>query len=1053
MVHLAKRRAFISLALLCLTALLPPLSACSDDQNTEGDSNPDVISDLDATSNDTDARTDAAPDTSDTTSPDDDTRQPRDTDPGWDWDIGGDGGNEEFALDRVLPASGPVRGGNRVRIVGTAFAPGTRVFFGEHEMPVEVTQTQLIGRVPQTSSPRVVTIKAIAPGGEERALSDAYEYVESLEITEISPQRIPTSGGTEIEVRGSGFSPEIALNFAGTPALRTTFIDSGLLRVLAPPHRAGRVDLTATTRAESIVSADAVEYFEALEITEVRPANGPIAGGQTVTVKGDGFQPNMEFLFGDAPAEVVSVDAGAGRATLRTPAHAAGLVALSAQTDSDNAIFADAYYYRTDSTAQIVAISPGVGPTSGGTEVEIRGVGLDGSGVEFDFGANPATVLDRGASWARVETPTGAVGTVDVVMRNAGGEVDRLVDAFEYQSAIAVTSLDPTQGPTTGGTSVTIQGSGFTGAQRVEFGGIAAEFQVISDTEISAQSPAHGAGLVDVSVSRDRIEDVLADAFNYTQTLEVWGFTPIRGAIAGNTYVEVRGQGFYGELSAYFDGIEASNVQRVDRNNLRLYTPPHDAGEAELRVEARSTAPGESQETTRSANAPYLFEFFNPSSRFGGASGEAVSGSVNVSVYADGGGPIPNAFVMLSTRGDTQYQGVTDENGQITLSGPDVLGPQTVTATARDYSSATLHAVDAENITLFLNYLILDPDGGGGDPGPGIPTATIHGEVLIQGKLADPDDQNTYDIAMVSTTRTAKNGRRIDPGPGGTVMGSGHYEITSRTGDLATIALCGVYNDETEVFDPQFMGIERYMVVSDQGEYEVDITCDIPLDQVATVKLVNPVYSPQGPDNNLVQVYWNFGIDGVFIAPIMGRGFSDIIEVGAQPEPSGVIEDLTYSFLGGSFTGQYSPSTQTTLDDVTTLEDPITLPPLLDVPEPVSPVIGGTIVNNTVVFQVDGPYLADFYSVQFTNDDGLPFWQVVIPGDQHTVRLPDFPDFSFLPEDQRPNPWDTSRVYMTLIGVRAGEDFVFEELSYRDLSSDRWRGYSLTRWSFLPPVP
>src|SRR5690554_344712 len=1048
MTHLAKRRAFIGMVFLCFIAL----SACSDDAHDGNPSDSDITHERDATSEDADA--DASLDPTDVTPSDADIREPRDTDPGWDWDLVEDTDEETFALERVLPESGPVQGGNLVRLVGSGFEPGTRVFFGEHEMPVEITRTQMLGRVPQTSSPRVVSIKAIGPGGEVRALQDAYEYVEGLSLTQVTPRRIPTRGGIEVEVRGSGFSPEIAINFSGTPALRITYISANLLRVLTPPRPAGSADLHLTTRAESARSTDAVTYFEELAITEVRPAGGPVAGGQTVTIKGQGFEDGMRFSFGDAPAELLSVDAHAGSATVRTPAHAAGLVALRAQTSTVSARLADAYLYHADETPQIAAISPAVGPTSGATEVEIRGVGLDGAGVEFVFGAQSATVLERDTTFARVQTPAGPAGSVDVIMQDAQGEVGRLVDAFEYRQAIVIASVDPGEGPVSGGSAVTIQGSGFSGAQRVEFGGIGAEFEVLSDTEILAQSPAHGAGLVDVSVSGNAIVALAEDAFNYTQALEVWGFTPIRGSIAGNTYVEVRGQGFYGELSAYFDGVEATDVQRVDRNNLRLYTPAHAAGEAELRVEARSTPPGETQETVRSASAPYLFEYYNPASRFGGASGEAVSGSVNISVYSDGGAPIRNAFVMLSTRADTQYQGFTDANGQITLSGPHVLGPQTVTATARDFSSATIHAVDAENITLFLTYLILDPDGdGGGQDGPGTPIATIQGEVLIQGKLADPDDAHTYDMAVVGTTRTSRSGGRIPAGPGATVMGSGRYEITSRTGDLATIALCGVYNDETQTFTPQFMGIERYMVVNDRGVYEVDLICDIPLDQTATVKLINSVYSPQGPDNNLVQVYWNFGIDGFFTAPFMGRGFDEIVGVAGQPAQNSVLDGMTYSFLGGSFTGQYAPSTQSMLDGIPTLDDVIVMPPLLDVPEPVSPAIGANIVNNTIVFQVDGPYYADFYSVQFVNDMGMPFWQFVIPGDQHTVRLPEFPDFSFLPQDQRPNPFNTGRIYMTLIGVRAAPDFVFEEFTYRDLSSERWRGYSLTRWSFLPPAP
>jgi hypothetical protein len=63
---------------------------------------------------------------------------------------------------------------------------------------------------------------------------------------------------------------------------------------------------------------------------------------------------------------------------------------------------------------------------------------------------------------------------------------------YTYKAAApAITSISPTSGPAAGGTTVTINGSGFTGATRVAFGGVAAtSFNVVSSTQITAVSPA-----------------------------------------------------------------------------------------------------------------------------------------------------------------------------------------------------------------------------------------------------------------------------------------------------------------------------------------------------------------------------------------------------------------------------------------------------------------------------------------------------------------------------------------------------------------------------------
>jgi len=62
-----------------------------------------------------------------------------------------------------------------------------------------------------------------------------------------------------------------------------------------------------------------------------------------------------------------------------------------------------------------------------------------------------------------------------------------------------VTEIFPASGGTAGGNSITITGSGFTGATEVEFGGVTAQMTVDSDTEITAISPP-GSGTVDVIV-------------------------------------------------------------------------------------------------------------------------------------------------------------------------------------------------------------------------------------------------------------------------------------------------------------------------------------------------------------------------------------------------------------------------------------------------------------------------------------------------------------------------------------------------------------------------
>ena len=64
-----------------------------------------------------------------------------------------------------------------------------------------------------------------------------------------------------------------------------------------------------------------------------------------------------------------------------------------------------------------------------------------------------------------------------------------------------ITAVTPATGPAGGGTAVTITGTGFMGAQAVDFGSVAASsFTVVSDTSITAVTPSSTKGAVDVTV-------------------------------------------------------------------------------------------------------------------------------------------------------------------------------------------------------------------------------------------------------------------------------------------------------------------------------------------------------------------------------------------------------------------------------------------------------------------------------------------------------------------------------------------------------------------------
>jgi hypothetical protein len=141
------------------------------------------------------------------------------------------------------------------------------------------------------------------------------------------------------------------------------------------------------------------------------------------------------------------------------------------------------------------------------------------------------------------------------------------VDIETSSTCPPVSALVPDSGPSSGGTSVTITGSGFTGATPVDFGGTrATSFSVTSDGAIKAVVPP-GSGTVAVTVSVGANIQV-AGQYTYMAILSV---TPPSGP-AGSTVV-ITGTGI-GSASQVSFGGNAADFTQVGPNEIQAVVPP-----------------------------------------------------------------------------------------------------------------------------------------------------------------------------------------------------------------------------------------------------------------------------------------------------------------------------------------------------------------------------------------------------------------------------------------------------------------------------------------------
>jgi IPT/TIG domain len=120
-----------------------------------------------------------------------------------------------------------------------------------------------------------------------------------------------------------------------------------------------------------------------------------------------------------------------------------------------------------------------------------------------------------------------------------------------------LTSISPNTGPATGNTSVTLTGTGFTGATGVSIDNVLmTNMTVVSDTSITATTPAGPAGAQSVIVSTPNGSNVANTLFTYTAVAPVLtSVLPTTAAVAGGTAIALTGSGFTGATSVTIGGI------------------------------------------------------------------------------------------------------------------------------------------------------------------------------------------------------------------------------------------------------------------------------------------------------------------------------------------------------------------------------------------------------------------------------------------------------------------------------------------------------------------
>jgi hypothetical protein len=196
---------------------------------------------------------------------------------------------------------------------------------------------------------------------------------------------------------------------------------------------------------------------------------------------------------------------------------AAGTYAGDAWTFSGSPNYNDANGTVNDSIVNATITTAAA--TSAGSTGNVASVASPGAGASFVWGITNGTITG-GAGTNSITFTAGAVGTLTLnvtVTTSVGCAIPGSANVTVVP-AVTVTSVSPTGGTVTGGNTVTINGTGFLSGATVTFGGTAAtSVVVVSSIKITAKSPAHVAGAVNVTVTNtNTASGTLTNGFLYS---------------------------------------------------------------------------------------------------------------------------------------------------------------------------------------------------------------------------------------------------------------------------------------------------------------------------------------------------------------------------------------------------------------------------------------------------------------------------------------------------------------------------------------------------------
>jgi IPT/TIG domain len=330
-------------------------------------------------------------------------------------------------------------------------------------------------------------------------VNDAFNFNTPI-IKNIRP--IDGIGGTTITITGTHLTGTSSVTIGGIAATSFTIVSATSVTAVTPAGSAGVKNVVLTTLGGTATSTNAFTYVGVPTISAINPNTGILAGGTSFTITGTNLSNTSSVTVGGVAATSVTV-VSATSVTAVTPSGSAGLQTITLTTPGGTATASNAFTYTNISLfPTISSISPTSGVAAGGTTLGITGTNLTGTSSVTIGGVTATSLTNVSSVFVTAVTPAGAtIGLKNITLTTPVGTATS-VNAFTYIGLPTITSITPSFGILTGGTTITITGTNLSGTSSITIGGVAAtNITNVSSTSVTAVTPAGTVGAKTISLT------------------------------------------------------------------------------------------------------------------------------------------------------------------------------------------------------------------------------------------------------------------------------------------------------------------------------------------------------------------------------------------------------------------------------------------------------------------------------------------------------------------------------------------------------------------------